>query len=209
MSTSRTAVLRVPPEHRFLGLDKRSIPLAVTAALIWGLWVLVVPWIDGHIAWDDEVEAGDVFRIHPGITITPPAGWGVQSGIRTTDKVVSGVDYSDLTLVTDGLFARVTTGTWNGTPLGLLDQIVAITTTESRKEGFRVAGQPETVTTTSGSTGVAKGFVSARNSGFIAAFVFSGTGVQIQVVGSADQIAAHAHEVTAMVESLDATGVTP
>lgn len=206
MSTSRTAVVRVPPEHRFLGLDKRSIPLALVAALIWGLWVIVVPWIDGKIAWDDEVEPGDVFRVHPGITITPPAGWGVQSGIRTTDDLASGVDYSNVVLVTDGLLATVTTGNWDGTPLALLDQIVAITTTESRKEGFRVGGQVETVTTTSGATGVAKGFVSARNSGFIAAFVFKGTGVQIQVVGTAEQIAAHAHEVTAMVESLDATG---
>jgi len=41
---------RVPVEHRFFDLDKRTIPFAAAAAAVWLLWAIVLPQIDERIA---------------------------------------------------------------------------------------------------------------------------------------------------------------
>ncbi|MFD7659409.1 hypothetical protein ACFV4N_35990, partial [Actinosynnema sp. NPDC059797] len=65
---------RVPVEHRFLGLDRRTfgpglIVLAVALLLIYGL-----PALNAAIPWNDEVRAGDVLDLGDGATAVPPVG---------------------------------------------------------------------------------------------------------------------------------------
>ena len=43
-------VTRVPVEHRFFGLDRRTLPFAIAALAVWLLWTVVLPWIDGRVA---------------------------------------------------------------------------------------------------------------------------------------------------------------
>ena len=50
---------RVPVEHRWLGLDRRSIPYAVVAFAVLALWAWVMPWVADQVAWDDPIEAGE------------------------------------------------------------------------------------------------------------------------------------------------------
>ena len=50
------AVRRVPVEHRFLGLDKRTFPFAIVALVVWALWVIVVPSVGRQVSWDDPVR---------------------------------------------------------------------------------------------------------------------------------------------------------
>ena len=85
---------RVPVEHRFLGLDRRTFPFALVALAVWALWTVVVPWVDRQVSWDDPIRAGDVLRVTDNVTMTPIAGWGLESGLRTTDRTSSGATAS-------------------------------------------------------------------------------------------------------------------
>ena len=111
------ALRRVPVEHRFLGLDRRTFPFAIAALVVWAVWVLVVPWIDRQVSWDDTIRPGDVLRVTDTVTLTPVAGWGLQSGLRTTDRTSSGERASGNVLLTkDGVQFAIQSGPWNGTP---------------------------------------------------------------------------------------------
>lgn len=193
---------RVPPEHRFLGLDRRTFPLAIVAAAVWAFWALLVPYVDGKISYDDKVQPGDVMQLTGDITLTPAAGWGVLSGLRVDDVVRSGDRRSTIQLSNDGLVFYARAGAFDGTPRQLLRQLASTTRETSRGQDFRVLGEVQTVTARSGDRGVARAWVSHDSSGFLAAFVFGGTGVEIDVIGPPDQLSAHADDITAMVESI-------
>jgi hypothetical protein len=99
---------RVPVEHRFLGLDRRTFPLAGAALAVWLLWAVIVPAIDDAVPWRDTVRPGDVLQLTDGVTMVPVPGWGLQSGLRTTDRTRSGTTSEDVVLTTDGISFRVT-----------------------------------------------------------------------------------------------------
>src|SRR6218665_2596803 len=65
----------VPVEHRFLGLDRRTTPLALVLVAIAAVFLVVVPSIDRAVGWDDAIEAGDVIDLGDGVTFVPPEGW--------------------------------------------------------------------------------------------------------------------------------------
>lgn len=197
---------RVPVEHRVLGLDRRTLGLAAFALAVWVLWAWVVPRINHSVAYDDPVRAGDVLQVTPRVTMVPAVGWDLQSGLRTTDRTLGGdTSASDgVLLVGDSVSFYARPGPFDGTPSQLLDQITLITSTTQGKEGFHIVGDRRTVVTTSGLTGVAEGFESARVTGVVAAFV-ADEGVQVQVVGTPGQMTALAPEVEAMISSLTYT----
>ena len=59
MAAMRVDVPRVPVEHRWLGLDRRSIPFALVAFAVLALWAWALPWVDARVAWDDTTRAGE------------------------------------------------------------------------------------------------------------------------------------------------------
>ena len=199
--------VRVPVEHRLLGLDRRTFPFAIVAVAVWALWTVVVPWIDDRVSWDDRVEAGDVMLVTPDVTFTPAVGWNVVSGVRAGDDSVVGEQSPPPVVITDGSVSlSMQAGPWDGTPAELLRQITKITTTIEGGDAFQVTALAGTVRTDQGATGVVEGFVSPRVTGQIAAFVFDGDGVEVQVVGPQDQIGARADEIGAMIASLATAG---
>lgn len=99
-----------------LGLDRRTFPFAVGALAVWLFCALVVPWIDEAVPWSDQVRPGDVFRVPDTVTMTPAAGWGVRSGLRTTDTTDSGTTSGNVVLVADGVGFQITSGPWTGPP---------------------------------------------------------------------------------------------
>ena len=194
----------MPVEHRLLGMDRRTFPYAIAAIVVWALWALVVPLIDAAVPWDDPIRPGDTIQVAPGVTFTPAVGWGLQSGLRTTDRTESQATSTENVLLTSGgVQFRITPGPWPGTPAELLAQITKITTTASGREGFHVTGGADTVTARSGERGVLETFSSPRAEGIIAAFAFDGLGLQVQAVGPPAQVAARAADVRAMLESID------
>ena len=194
---------RVPVEHRFFGLDKRTLPYALTALAVFVLWTVVLAWIDGRIGWDDTVAAGERLQLADDVTFAPATGWGLVSGLRTTDSTRSGQRATQVVALTnDGVRFSAQRGEGEGTPRELLDQIGKITTTEAGPDGFELSSKATTVQTASGATGVVQGFRSPRVEGLIAAFVFDGTGIEVQVVGPPDQLAKHTEEIGRMISSI-------
>ncbi len=199
---------RVPVEYRWLGLDRRSFGYAIAAVLVWALWAAVLPWIDRHVGWDDPIRFGDVLQVTDDVTMVPAVGWGLENGLRATDRPVSGVHAAEsgVRLVQDGVQFQIRPGPWSGTPDGLLDQIVRITSTSGHGPGFQLSSDRTTIVTAQGAQGVLQGFDSPRVSGVLAAFVLGDEGIPVQVVGPPDQMAAHAEEITDMILSIRYTG---
>jgi hypothetical protein len=194
---------RIPAEHRFLGLDRRSFPYAVSALLVWVLWAVVVPAVDEAVPWADPIRAGDTIRLSDTVTFTPTVGWNLQEGLRTTDSTASGATSTGgAVLVSGGVRLQIRTGPWAGTPAELLRQITKITTTVSAGQGFQIDGGTSTIQARTGETGVLETFSSPRAAGVIAAFVLDDTGFQVQAVGPAEQLGAHAGDIRDMITSI-------
>jgi len=194
---------RVPVEHRFFGLDRRTLPYAFAAVAVWALWTIVLPWIDNHVAWNDPVRPGQRIQLTDDVSFAPAVGWGVQSGLRTTDVTASGQKAtSAVVLTTDGVVFEALRGAWRGTPRALLNQITKITSTEAGRDGFELSSQPTSIQTSTGKDGVLASFRTPRTEGLIAAFVFGDQGLQIQVVGSPDQLEHRSEEIARMISSI-------
>lgn len=200
---ARARAARVPVEHRIFGLDRRSLPFALAAVGVWLLWTVVLPWVDGRIGWEDTIRAGDRVQLTDDVTFAPAPGWGLQSGLRTTDRTSSGITSTpQVELTNDGVIFLAQRGAWKGTPRALLDQITKITSTEAGRDSFELSTRPTTLQTASGVDGVLEGFRTPRSEGLIAAFVFGDTGLQVQVVGAPAQLADRSEEIGRMLSSI-------
>ena len=200
MGQARAA--RVPVEHRFFGIDKRTIPFAAAAAAVWLLWTVVLPQIDERVAWDDPIRAGDRIQVTDDVTFAPAEGWGLLRGLRTTDVTSSGLRaLPTAALTSDGVTLYVQAGAWDGTARALLDQITKITPTTSGSDGFDISTRPTTIQTATGLDGVLEGFRSPRVEGLIAAFVDGRQGIEVQVVGPTQQLGKHTQEIARMISS--------
>lgn len=194
----------VPVEHRVLGLDRRSFPLAFAVIAVFLFLTVVVPRVDDAIDWDDPVRAGDRLALTDTIAVTPPTGWEVEQGFRVGEGG-SAVDSGQASLSGDGVVVTVVPDDFDGTPAELLGQIEKVTSS-TQDPSFRVSEEPGTVTTTSGEVGVVQPYRSARGDGVIAAFVLDGTGVEVTAYGPPAQMRAAATEITDLIASIDSTG---
>lgn len=198
-------VHRVPAEHRLVGLDRRTFPFAFVALVVWVLWAYALPAIDEATPWDGPIRPGDVLRLTPDATIVPPVGWGLQSGLRTTDRPRAGFSPGPIVQARDGVLVRIMVGPWTGGAAELLRQVTAITTTTASGEGFHITSGAHTFSTRDGTPGVLETFSSPRTEGMIAAVVIDDEGVQIQAVGPPEQAAGLARDVQRMLTSISRT----
>ena len=196
--SSRT---RVPVEHRFAGLDRRSFAPAFVVLGLWFLWSIVVPHVNDAVAYDDEVRPGERFALTQELAVTPPSGWNVIDGFRTTDEPASGPGGA-VRISNGAVSVTVLPDDFSGTARELLDQINKITTRTTDPETFHVTGGRTTVTTATGLTGASERFTSLRSDGVITAFVSDGTGIEVQAVGSTQEMAAMAAQVRQMIDSI-------
>ncbi|MGE3288353.1 MAG: hypothetical protein AB7J32_19965 [Pseudonocardia sp.] len=193
---------RVPVEHRFLGLDRRTFPFAGAALAVWLLWAVIVPAIDDAVPWRDTVRPGDVLQLTDTVTMVPVPGWGLQTGLRTTDRTRSGTTFEDVVLTTDGISFRVTSGPGTGTPAELLRQSTRIVAAELGGGTLQPTGGTTTILTRQGDVGVLEDFATPVADGLIAALVYEPDGLQIIAAGAPPQLAAHAAEIDAMIASI-------
>lgn len=200
-------VRRVPVEHRWLGLDRRSIPYAVVAFGVIALWAWVMPWVSAQVAWDDTTRPGEAIQVTPDVTMTVPPGWGVISGFRTDDAPRGGDQAREVeqtVLVKDGVVFSILQGPFDQSPARLLDQANRIT--GALTSGYHVSGEASNVTTAAGLRGVTQTFTTATGAGAVSAFVVEDTGIEIQAAGPEAQMTSLKSEVDAMIDSLAQTG---
>ncbi|NKR41716.1 hypothetical protein GS490_24080 [Rhodococcus hoagii] len=189
---------RVPAEHRVLGLDRRSLPPALFVIVVFVVLTVFVPRIDAAIDWDDPVLAGEQLSLTDTIVFTPATGWDVETGFRVgKDAPKSG----DATIAGDGVTVEVSSGSFDGTPDELVDQVEKVTS-RTTDPTFRVVGDRSTFTTMAGQVGVVEPYSSVRGDGLVAAFVLDGTGVTITAYGPPDQMTAAGHTIRDMIASI-------
>ena len=207
MATTVHEGRRVPVEHRWLGLDRRSIPYGLVAFAVIALWAWVLPWVNAQVAWDDTTGAGEAFQVTTEVTMTVAPGWGVVSGLRTVDEPRGGDEAREVeqtVLVKDGVVLAIQQGPFEETATRLLEQVNRIT--GAQVSGYHVSGDTHNVTTAAGLRGVTEDFNSATGAGTVTAFVVDDQGIEIQVAGPQAQLTALKSEVRSMIHSLAQDG---
>lgn len=191
---------RVPAEHRLLGLDRRTFKPALFVIAVFVVLTLVVPQVNSAVAYDDPVRSGERLALTNEIVITPPTGWGVEAGHRVLED--GTVDQSGAAVLSGpGASVRVDVGKFDGTPTELLDQTDRVTRATDDPT-YRESGDPVTITTTSGETGVGQGYRGVHGDGYEAAFVIDGTGVEVTVYGEAATVVAASSAIQDMIASI-------
>lgn len=169
----------VPAEHRWFGIDRRTIlpaaiVLASAAVMHWG-----VPWLDEQVPYTAETTAGDTFTLTGDVIVTPPAGWSIASGVVTGD----GSPSSQVVISSGGTTVQLHTARWSGNVRSLFDQIRTTETMTRQQIGLHFTGTSRSFTTTSGAPGLLSSFTSTSTTGAIGAVLVGGTGVEVIVAG--------------------------
>lgn len=200
----------VPVEHRFLGLDRRTIAPALLVLALAFICATVIPAIDSAIEADNPVRSGDELNLGKGLTMVPAQDWNIVTGLRVGDETNAPATGATLPVeLSNGTVTlKVVVGPFAGTPNALLDQINQVNTELDDIDQFATTGDRVSVTTAQGETGVVETFTGSDVGGKIAAFVHDGTGVEIVVVGLPEDMARHQDDIEAMVESIEATTTT-
>lgn len=193
----------VPVDRRWFGLDRATfLPAAIVLAFAIVMSVLI-PAINGSVSYDDEVVAGDVMELNGQITFVPAVGWGITSGVRSTDIPLAGSFPSSATVTNSGASFTVRTAPFPGDARGLLEQIKETSDALSTDKSLRVTGDPVEVTTHSGDRGVISRFSNSTTDGVIAAFVYDGTGVEVVATGPANVDHRITDDIARMIVSID------
>lgn len=195
----------VPVEHRWLGLDRRTIAPALGVVLMSVVWTVVVSAIDGAVPEERRVEAGQVFGAGNGVTVAPPTGWHVEAGIPTSEGSPDEPARDGVEVSSGGTTVHVITAKWDGTLPDLLVRGNEILE-DSEDGGWHVTGGRGSVTTTGGVTGIAEEWRSSERTGRVAAFLRDGVGVQVVVATSVGERIVHQQAIDAMLASITFTG---
>jgi hypothetical protein len=190
---------RVPVEDRFLGLDKRSFPIALVVIAVWLVSYLAVPAINDAVSNDDATAPGDRMLVTDSLAFTPTPNWQVELGLRIGDPAETGPETIELTK--GGVQFVVQADDFDGDATALLDQIERVTEA-SNPGAFKPVTKRSTITTSSGITGVAETVQGTGTAAHVIALTDSGTGIEIQVGGPSDQMDRLAPEIDRMVASL-------
>ncbi|WP_405096042.1 hypothetical protein [Micromonospora sp. NBC_01412] len=196
----------VPVERRWLGLDRRSLAPALVVAAIAVVLVVILPAIGRAVPSDDPIRAGDRLDLGGGITVTPPVGWQLTSGVRVgaNTTVPTSPGSANAQVTRNGVTATIHVAKFAGDPGALLDQVERIDAVSPARPKFAVAAGRVTVTAQGGLVGLAESYASASSEGVVAAYQFpvSGTGMTIVVGAPTGQYAANTAEITAMLRSV-------
>jgi hypothetical protein len=202
----------VPVEHRFAGLDRRTIGPALLVLAFAILLSIVLPAINAAVSYHDEIHAGDVVDLADGrLTFVPAPGWNLAEG-ALLGRTRSGVSTTSATQLVDGdADFSVKVGPFDGTPSSLLTRVNQIDGGHDDSRGAGASGARYTVMTADGAVGVAEGFTGLQTQGVIVAFVFEvpgagRLGVQVVASGREDSLATRRNDIVAMIRSVRLRG---
>jgi hypothetical protein len=193
---------RPPVEYRLLGLDRRTFALPLIVVGVFVLWAFAVPTINGAVGYDDPVRPGDVLIIGSTATMAPPAGWGVDAGIRTSERVRAGVTAPRVALVGDGVSVTTQAGPFRGDAGALVKQVSEVDEKIAAGSAFTVKGEPRTISI-DGRHGVAQEFKTLTGEGAVFGFVEDGQGITLVVTGTDDALSRDAAKLGRMLASID------
>ncbi len=159
---------RVPVEHRFFGLDRRTLLPGLVVIGLFVFWTVLIPGVNSLLDYDQTTEAGDVFALGPGLSMDAQAGWGVQEGLRTTDTTRSQSPGGAVTLTSGEVVFAVTPGPYSGDLDGLPAAIDKVTPARQGEEAFHIAGDKQTFHTTDGQRGLAQPYTTVDGEGVVA-----------------------------------------
>lgn len=198
----------IPVDKRRWGLDRRTVlPAAIVAVIV--LALLIVPsTLNSAVGYDDPVRSGDVIALQGGVTVTPPAGWNIESGFRE-GKPGAGGKYPPKAKLTDsGAVVAITTAPFTGTSDELFRQITSFEKAIA-PESPTVSDGNSAVVTRDGHRGVVGGYTGAGTDGVLAAVAANGVGVEVVAVTPKQVNPAVDDDVTDIIESLTISGGTP
>lgn len=202
----------VPVEHRFAGIDKRTIVPSLAVLLLAVVYSLVIPAIDHSIPYHEPTAAGDVIDLGAGeLILEPVAGWNLTKGVRV-GRSRTPVPQTTLTRLTKGETSfTVATGVFRGTPSELLNQVDKVNSELKDVRGLGSSSERVKISTATGRVGVMETYTRLDNQGFVATFVIptkgadgviTPIGVEVVAVGSAESLTDDAREIGAMVRSI-------
>ncbi|HWK26781.1 MAG TPA: hypothetical protein VNS09_09465 [Solirubrobacter sp.] len=193
---------RVPVEHRFFGLDRRSLLPGLVVIGLFVLWTVVVPAVNDGLRYGQQTKAGDVFVLAKGLTMDAQPGWGVDSGLLTTDLTRSRAPGEDVALTKGGVSFVVSTGPFRGDASALLRQIDKVDHALAGDKAFHISSDVVPFHTDQGDRGVAQAYTTVDGAGVVSALVYGNTGVKITFTGSTAAMAATGRQVGDMIDSI-------
>ncbi|HTU16039.1 MAG TPA: hypothetical protein VMF31_12665 [Solirubrobacterales bacterium] len=202
VGVSLTPTGRVPVEHRFLGLDKRTFLPALIVVGIFVFWAVLVPAVNKQLEYGQTTRAGDVFQLAPGLTMDAQQGWGVESGLLVTDTTRSNAPGGTVSLDNGGVTLEVMPGQFSGTPEELLPHIEKVTVPATEGKSVHFEGDVESFKSSQGDSGVAQGFTTLAGEGLVIAMVFGHTGLQVVASGPEAALRGKADEIEQMIDSI-------
>lgn len=189
----------VPVERRWLGLDRRTLPAAITVGALILLWAVVMPFVNRVAPADyPRIKAGDRLDLGGGVTITPPVGWRLVDGfvVGSTRTPASG----DAEVAQSGVAVSIHIAAFSGDADQLLGQVEQIDSSEL--PGFTISGGRSAVNAQGGITGLVEDYSSGSGEGLVAAYVFDDVGLTVVVDAASGQLAVHAAEIGTMLQSV-------
>jgi hypothetical protein len=179
---------RTPPEHRFLGLDRRYIAPLLLVVVVWLLWAVIAPAANEAIS-RDEIPAGTTAELPNDVTFSPAAGWvyaappfpGVQS----------------LELFNGGTTFTIRSGEFDGTSTELLKRV-----RDADDDTVTFEGPVRFVPLAGGVRGAAQSTHGADSEGAYFAFAHDGVGVTVVIDGPTGAVDVPTEDIAAMIASI-------
>ncbi len=195
----------IPADQRWVGLDRRTVVPGLVVLLIAAVLSFVPNIVDGRVAYDDPVRAGEVIELDKGVAFTPVPGWDITDGVRRGDPLAGGA-YPPTAGVSDaGVTFELKSADFSGTSEALLDQIRQT----QRAYGIEspvVEDETVAITTKDGHRGVMARYDGTDVDGVIAAFVGNGVGVQAVAVSPTTHDKRSTGDIAQMIESITIEG---
>jgi hypothetical protein len=165
-------------------MDRRTLLPAGLVALLVALTFWILPAIDEQVSLDDPIGAGDVIQVGQNVQFDPATGWNLESGLRAGTST-SGNYPESSTLTKDGVTFTVTTGSFDGTPRDLLDQLKKNNDKFGPDAADIQTGDLSSFQTAGGLSGVIARFTTTASDGLLAALSVDGDGIEVSVYGPA------------------------
>lgn len=193
----------VPVEHRWLGLDRRTLATGLAVLALALLWAVVLPAIDEAVPQDREVKAGTVLGAGRGVTVVPPVGWNIVSGLDVSAAGSGLPSQQEVEVTSGGTTVRVEAVTWDGSLRALLDRAAEVHEDDpSTDPGWHLTGAAGTLRTDEGVTGIGEAYTSASDGGRLVALLHDGVGALVTTSSDHAELAAHRRAVDDMIASI-------
>lgn len=198
----------VPADQRVAGFDRRTIWPGVVLLIVWALWAHVTPWINGQIAVDNPIVAGDVINLGAGeVTFVPAVGWELVSGTLLTEGKEDAASIpASAVLSSDVVGYSAKSGNWEGGPNKLLDRTIDINESLDQLIAKNEQGRVS-VENADGVPGRLAYIVGADDAALVVTFVFDTVGsgpdigVEIEVRGTPANLKEQVEDIATMIET--------